>query len=413
VKTQPIFGLILAGGQSSRLFPFNKVLSDLTGVGKSLIRQSFDRLKLPPGNTFVLTVQDMVGPMRKELKLSPGNFFVDPVRRGTLPAILWAMAHLESKNPQAVLAIVTADHVILGERAFRDSFEKAVTLAAREPALVMLGISPSRDANEWRSFGCFRVGTGGKIEAFEEKPTVERAEQLLQDKQYFWNSGMFFFRISTAVAALKAFQPGMYRVYESVRHSLEKGNEKEAAFFFEDFPDKIPHPNDPSRPVDNSIDYALMTPLVKNSPLDLYAAAVHDVRFQWTDLGEWTALRKVIRPDRKQNVQLGDVALGKEVRRCILAADAKSRIKADHVQDIAMAMSHQTAILFSNSSLHRIKEVLQAAQEHPEQPVIERDTTECDFQVSGARLITVGVSGLRVILNKNQLKVSGKPGFIQ
>src|SRR5579871_5934077 len=91
-ESQKIFPVILAGGQSTRLFPFNKVLSDLTGSGKSLIQQAAHRLG--KRDISVLTVHEMVHPIRHQLKLPKNKFFVDPVRRGTWPAILWAMAHL-------------------------------------------------------------------------------------------------------------------------------------------------------------------------------------------------------------------------------------------------------------------------------------------------------------------------------
>src|SRR5438045_1041037 len=92
-----IFPVILAGGQSSRLFPFNKVLSDLTDSAQSLIQQTMGRVDSQEG--YVLTTEEMVAPIRKQLKLANHRFFIDPSRRGTWPALLWAMAHLRHKNP--------------------------------------------------------------------------------------------------------------------------------------------------------------------------------------------------------------------------------------------------------------------------------------------------------------------------
>src|SRR3954464_12210948 len=99
MRNSDVYAVILAGGQSSRLFPFNKVLSDLTGTGRSLIQQAYDRLDLPNEQIYVLTVGALVSPIRKQTKLSPSHFLVDPARRGTWPALLWAMAHLRQKNP--------------------------------------------------------------------------------------------------------------------------------------------------------------------------------------------------------------------------------------------------------------------------------------------------------------------------
>ena len=119
--------LILAGGASSRLFPFNKILADLTGTGRTLIQQAFDRAAafVPGDHISLLAVQDLVNPIRSQLALPASRFFVDPVRRGTWPALLWAMAALRRADPETVLAVLTGDQVIPRLPAFKRAAERA------------------------------------------------------------------------------------------------------------------------------------------------------------------------------------------------------------------------------------------------------------------------------------------------
>jgi len=414
VQKEPIYAVILAGGQSSRLFPFNKVLSDLTGSGRSLIQQAFDRVqKLSKKQTYILTGKDMVAPIRRQLKLPPGRVFVDPARRGTWPAILWAMAHLRHKNPDALMAVLTGDHVIQGDRAFLQACRKALTMAQTRPAMVMLGIPPSDRPDEWRGFGCFRADKVGRVIEFQEKPTSERAKDLIRTGAWQWNSGMFFFRISTAEAALQRLQPEMYRVYEAIILAIKTGKKNEAAIFYQDFLEKITHPLDPGHYVDNSIDYAVMTPLVSRATDDLGAYAVCDIGFRWTDLGQWDALKQVLKPDRRGNIRIGNVHLKRDVRDSIGVAESGYSIIAEGAKNLIMAVANQTALVLSVENLPRVKEAAQEALKHPDRIVMEHDVTDCDFKVTGGRLVAIGLWGLRIHLQRRRLVVSTKRRFIR
>ncbi len=362
-KYRNVFAVILAGGQSSRLFPFNKVLSDLTGSGRSLIQQAYDRLKaLPKKQVFMLTESSMAAPIDRQLKLPRGQIFVDPARRGTWPAILWAMAHLRQQDAEAVMAIVTGDHVIQNDRAFLRSFRQAVDLARKTSAIVMLGIPPRNDPQEWRGFGCFRCDEAGRVVQFREKPSLEEALRLIAEGGWKWNSGMFFFRISMAERALQRLQPDMFRVYFAMASALAAGQKDKAAFLFEDFPEKIAHPLDPARRVDNSIDYAIMTPLVSRAFPDLGAYAVQDVRFRWTDLGQWTALRQVMKSDRHGNIRIGDVRVGPKVRNSILVTERDHRIEVSGINDLIVAFAGGRALVLPVADVPRIKNIVADAK---------------------------------------------------
>jgi mannose-1-phosphate guanylyltransferase len=216
---------------------------------------------------------------------------------------------------------------------------------------------------------------------------------------------MFFFRISAAEAALKKFQPEMFRVYQAIVKSLAEGKKSEAAFQFEDFADKIPHPLDPGRYVDNSIDYAIMTPLVARRPEDLMASAVCDTRFRWTDLGQWDSLRKVVKPDRKGNIRIGKTAWKNDVQDSILVAEAGHKIEASGLGHLIVAFGRKTALVLHESQIFKVKEAVQEAFRHPDRLVMEHDVTDCDIQAFGGRVIAIGVSNLSIRLKGTRLRL--------
>jgi len=138
---------------------------------------------------------------------------------------------------------------------------------------------------------------------------------------------LFFFRISSAEAALRRLQPEMHRVYQAIANAVERKKDAEAASLYQDFTAKILHPLDPARVVDNSMDYAIMTPLVSRMGLGLEALAVRGVRFRWTDLGQWEALRMIVKSDHRGNIRVGKTVLRDNVRDSILVADDWSGLR--------------------------------------------------------------------------------------
>jgi len=428
--SENVFAVILAGGQSNRLFPFNKVLSDLTGQGRSLIQQSYDRLVkssanvrpsplVSPGQTFILTTAPMVLPIRAQLPLPTAHIFVDPARRGTWPAILWAMAHLRMKNPEAVLAIVTADHIIPDVRAFRLGVAAAIHQAATEPAVVLLGVKPTPKPSDWLGFGCFKMGRlPGNAKAgvrrligFDEKPALEKASMMISERAWVWNAGMFFFRISLAERALTLFHPEMSKTYQSVVAALSKGDMIKAKKIYQDFPLQIQHPSDPNRMVDNTIDYAMIPHWLRQPGDHGVLYGLSNALPRWADVGEWVALRGLLKPDRRENVRLGRVILDAKTRRCIVSADQGLAISVKGLEDAVVAFSQNTAFIFALDPARGVKEVVAGFRQRSNEKVILSES-DCRVLCKGGRVVVHGLSGLNVKLVKNQLSVVGRQGVL-
>ncbi len=375
------YAVVLAGGQSSRLFPFNKVLSDLTGSGRTLLQQTYDRTcpLIPAERFYVLTTRSSARPIQAQLGLSKNHFWVDPVRRGTWPALMWAMAHVQKENPAAVLAVLTADHVIPNASAFRKAVASAVAVAQTEPAVVMLGIRPNRDPESWKGFGALKSGIlerrlsspGIKpVIDFEEKPSLTRAKAMIKENGlarrslggggWSWNAGMFFFRISTAEAALRHYQPAMWETYEALAEAVAKEHPSRAVELFKSFPLRIPHPLKSTQRVDNTMDYAILTPMV-HQPFDgAKPYILPNALPGWMDVGEWTALRRLIKADRRGNVKIGRVRNDPATRKSILAADAGYQLEAVGVEGCIVAISDAGALVIPEKEVSQLKERVKA-----------------------------------------------------
>lgn len=409
-----VFSVILAGGQSSRLFPFNKVLSDLTGQGKSLLQQAVHRLppSIPTQNKFILTAPSMVPAMRKQLGWGKEHFFADPVRRGTWPALLWAMAQVRLKDPEALLAVVTGDHVIGDLPRFRKAVLEALEIAAAQESIVMIGVEPSPQAADWAGFGVFRRGEslsglpGQKVSQFEEKPSLEKARRYSREGGWLWNAGMFFFQLSTAEKALAQLQPEQYQVYLKIAAALQKRKTKEAQRLFGDFPAKIPHPLDAHRTVDNTIDFAVMTPITAGQgPEELVAALADTSLRNWQDVGTWPALRKVIKKDRAGNVVLGKVEMGAGVRNCIVVAGRGARIRVKNLQNCIVSVSGSQALIIPEDEAARIKELTVHPNAATRPRITQVECDRCQFSVKKGSLVAAGLRDISVRFEKGRLIV--------
>ncbi|KAA6389159.1 MAG: mannose-1-phosphate guanylyltransferase/mannose-6-phosphate isomerase [Streblomastix strix] len=311
------WGLMMAGGASSRFFPLNKILFDPVGIGRTLSQQAFDRLchkeseddttSLNPSNFIIVTSKLFSETLSNHIPEIPkSNFIGEPAPRSTMPAILLGMSHIRNVDTNAVMCIVTADHIISDVRMFRATLETARQVAVQRDCIVTIGITPSDMPQDWIGFGAIHsefdrpIAVENQIHSecsvyplirFEEKPSVPRAQQMIdenriaaqsnqtQQKQekeqeqqssserketsssplaWTWNAGMFVFRVQTMELALQAFHPEIYAIYLDL---CKARSEEERNKAFLRFPNKIQNPLNPNTQVDCSIDYCIMMPL--------------------------------------------------------------------------------------------------------------------------------------------------------
>lgn len=282
----------MCGGIGSRFWPFSrtdmpKQFLDFFGTGRSLLQMSYDRV-LPlvaPENIFVVTNARYAPLVREQLPaLSDDRILSEPARRNTAPCIAWAAAHIAAIDPEACMIVTPSDHLITGETKFVKALQTACEYAENNDALLTLGIKPTRPET---GYGYIQIGRRmtddiNKVKTFTEKPNLEMARIFLDTGEFYWNSGIFVWRTSTVLNAIRDYAPDLWSVFEEGRDVM--GTPAETAFIENNFA------SCPSI----SIDYAVM----EKAP-NVY---VECVDFGWNDLGTWGALYDMSPKNRDRNV---------------------------------------------------------------------------------------------------------------
>ncbi len=294
------YALILAGGGGTRLWPVSrknkpKQLLALTG-NVTLFRMSVLRLLplFPPERILVVTGEAYVEAMQLDAPEIPAeNFIAEPSARDSGPAVALGLAHIYYRSPDAIVAMVTADHHIADEDQFRRVLVAAYELA-KEGKIVTLGIHPSYAAT---SFGYIQRGTrcgtyhgfdAYKALKFTEKPSQLTAERFVASRQYSWNSGMFIWSAQRGLNELEWQQPKLAQSIRLIQEHIGQETYQETLRAHWPEVTKI------------SIDYAIMEKAEN--------MVVIPVDIGWSDIGSWASLFDVLEKDGLNNCIQGALA---------------------------------------------------------------------------------------------------------
>lgn len=292
-----IVPVILSGGAGTRLWPLSrehhpKQLLALVGE-QTMLQQTVRRLEGLPELAAPMVICNeqqrfMVAEQLRLVGQKPGTILLEPVGRNTAPAV--AMAALEGfdNDPNAVLLVLPADHVIRDPARFRAGVLDALP-AAEQGRLVTFGIVPDRPET---GYGYIRMRPGAslvrEVEGFVEKPPAEDARRMLAEGGWLWNSGMFLFRASAYLAELERLAPDIAQACREARASSVRDLDftRIGAEAF-------------ARCRAQSIDYAVMERTTLASVLPLEAG--------WSDVGSWASLKDALAADVADTVRQGDV----------------------------------------------------------------------------------------------------------
>jgi mannose-1-phosphate guanylyltransferase len=291
-----LYAVIMAGGKGERLWPVStparpKQLIAFSG-GKSLLRTTVDRL-LPltrPENICCVTGKDIASAVASDLNDIPAqNILVEPFGRNTAPCVAFAAAWISRSDPDAVMAIFPSDHDISDPETFRKAVSFGVKCLEDMPAMLLtLGIMPLYPETGYGYIAPQeKIKEDGvlnlfEVDRFHEKPDTAMANEYIS-MGYFWNAGMFIFRVSTILKELEINTPGLF---ENTVTLMKSGFRDEDILKFYTSAQSI------------SIDYAVMEK-AKN-------VGVIPVSFGWNDVGSWSAVTKLLREDSYSNAIHGD-----------------------------------------------------------------------------------------------------------
>ncbi|EJX10831.1 mannose-1-phosphate guanylyltransferase (GDP) [gut metagenome] len=292
--------VIMAGGEGSRFWPVStskcpKQFLDVLGCGKTLIQLTADRFKgiVPPENIWVATSKEYLDLVKEQLPEIPtSNILLEPCRRNTAPCICYVSWKIKKRNPRANVIVTPSDHMIVDVKAFQEAITDCMEFSAETDAIVTLGIRPTHPETAYGyinadlSFSSSRKRNIFRVDSFKEKPNLELAEQYVKQNNFFWNSGIFIWSVSTIVNAFRVYEPEISHNFEDI-------------FSYYDTPQEQDMINQQFPKCENiSVDYAIME---KAEEIFIYPA-----EFGWSDLGTWGSLRRKTQQDEYGNAKIGN-----------------------------------------------------------------------------------------------------------
>lgn len=294
---QHYHAVIMAGGGGTRLWPLSRQdqpKQSLKLLGqRTMFQVAVERLDplFTPEHIWVVTGARYAEDFKRQCPEVPDeNYVIEPTPRGTAPAIGLAALRLRQRDPDAVMACLTADHYIGNEARFRDLLSAAAEIA-RQDFLVTLGIRPTYAATGYgyiqRGAPLGRIGGFEAFQAarFKEKPGQPEAEAMLADGLHSWNSGMFVWRVRRFMDEVERQLPKLQRVLAEVDQA----------------PDRLAEAWDGTP--ETTLDYGVMEGARQ-------VAVIPADGLEWNDIGSWEALLEVLPADAAGNVVIGAEHLG-------------------------------------------------------------------------------------------------------
>jgi mannose-1-phosphate guanylyltransferase len=348
------YALIMAGGSGTRLWPLsrkNRSKQSLKLVGdRTMFQQAVDRLVplFHLDRIFVVTRDEQSSLLASQVPDLPvHNFILEPIGRGTAPAIGLAAIHLRQRDPGGIMAVLTADHFIAQPERFLQVLRDAALIAA-DGNLVTLGIKPSSAST---GFGYIQQGKRladlegfhvFHVEKFIEKPDQETASRMVNSGDYSWNSGMFIWRVDRILNEIERQMPELFEQLSQVEASL--GKPEYATVLSRVWP----------QVTQQTIDYGVMEHAsdVLVIPTDI----------GWTDVGSWGSLFELLPADQDGNISIGP-CLGIDTHNTLVFGE-KRLVATLGVRDMVIVDTEDALLVCPKSRGQEVREIVEKLKEN-------------------------------------------------
>lgn len=344
--------LIMAGGGGTRFWPRSRQRRPkqfLTLVGdRTLLQQAFDRIEsaVPPAQSWIITGEQYRAETSQQLpQLPPDQIVGEPCGRDTAACIGLGAALIARRDPDAVMLVMPADHVIEPVQEFRRAMHVAVQLAEQNPtAIVTFGIPPNFPSTGYGYIHrgpefARRQGIGVyRVREFKEKPVHDVAERFVASGEYYWNSGIFVWKASTILDALRERQPKLYAAVQRIADAWPTA--ERAAVLRREYEglDRI------------SIDHAVME--------HAREVLVVQAPYRWDDVGSWLALERMHPQDADGNTVLA-THCGIKTSGCVIAADPGHMVATVGVRDLLIIQDGNATLVADRRDEGTVKQIVE------------------------------------------------------
>lgn len=345
------YAVIMAGGGGTRLWPLSRQARPKQmlrlGGERTLFQLAVDRLEgvFLPEKVFVVTVADQVDDLSRQCPEIPReNFLVEPMPRGTASVVGLAAAALRKRDPQAVMAILGADHFIEDVAYFRSLLASAHTLAAGG-YLVTLGIRPTYPAT---GYGYIQRGeelpgydfTAYDVKRFREKPDEATARNFVERGDHDWNSGMFIWRVDRIWEEFRQWMPYLFADLEHIERAWD--TPQQDAVVQAIWPTIKPE----------TIDYGIMERAGR-------VAVIPAAGLGWNDVGSWESLFDVFSPDTEGNITIDAQHLGINTKNSLVLSDHTGRLVVTlGLQDVIVIDTKDAVLVCSRQDSQKVRDVV-------------------------------------------------------
>ena len=340
----------MAGGIGSRFWPMStieypKQFIDVMGCGRTFIQLTYDRFLgiVPPENVWIVTSANYEQTVRQQLPEVPAqNILLEPCRRNTAPCIAYVAWRIKSADKNANIVVTPSDHFIVNQIHFQEVIRQAMKFTSQSDAIVTLGMKPTRPET---GYGYIQADLSSsslmnknvyRVDSFKEKPDLATAKEYIRHDDFFWNSGIFIWSVSTIVNALRIYAPEINDIFEALLPYY--GTEKEQELINQRFPDC---PN-------ISVDYAI---LEKADEIFVYPAD-----FGWSDVGTWGSLIQLLDKDKNGNATVGPNINLYETTNCIIHTMGEKKVVVQGLHNCIVAENNDTLLICQLAEEQRIKQ---------------------------------------------------------